>query len=1382
MVQNKLRLIKFSYVFIIFSFIQAVNVTFKPHIITQPDGETIKCFVSGDEYFNWTHDENGYTLIQSQNDGFFYYGVMDGDEVAPSEFLVGSVTPDDAGLTPWAILSKDAYLERRRVFWENTDRDVRDAPTHGTINNLNIYIRFSDQSEFFAPRSQHDQLFNDPDGPSLLHYFEEVSYDTLHVHTQHYPECDFSTNLSYQDEHPRSYYMPYNASTNPNGYTDDQRAYREQTLLRDAIESIANEVPASLIIDSNDDGYVDNITFLVRGSPTAWATLLWPHRWSLYYYNVYINGKLVSDYNFNLEEGGYFTVGTLCHEFFHTLGAPDLYHYDAPGAPTAVGGWDVMDGSADPPQYMSAFMKYKYGDWIEEMPVITSSGTYELNPLQSSTNNVFKINSPNSSTEYFVVEYRKKEGIYESQTPGNDSGLLVYRINTTVGNGNADGPPDEIYLYRVGGTLTDNGSFPLAPFNQSSGRTEINDNTNPSSFLTGGDPGGLNIIDVSDPGLTIQFSYMNMLLVVEWLDIVGDTDEDGIINPGEEFFSIISIENSSNEIQILNVVVTVSSDDNIILPDSQMDFGDIPAGELEAQDLLIGIPLEHPLGVVTIDLLITGSFFEDGVFTSYSDEVSLSFEVSLDQSGWPIETINQVESSPAVLDIDGDGMTEVIYGEYGGLLHMVDEMGNEQQGFPVDLDNDIWGSPAVADLEGDGDMEIVIGSKDKHLLIINPDGSIQADYNAQQYIMATPALGDIDGDGELEAVFGGYSSPGKLFAVNPDGSAVSGFPIELGEKIQRGVALADFNGNGLPDIVVGTDGEMIHVIYDDGTEAPGFPFEADNDFRTAPSVIDVNGEKVIVAGNRDDNFYGINSDGSLRFVVETGADVSTSAGFGPTPSGVGIFFGSDDGYVYGVNLNGNALSGWPQYLEDDVICSPVVVDLDGDGEVEIVTAVDGTELAAFHLDGSFFHHFPIHYGDFPFKGSPAVVDMDSDGDLEIMIGTARSIVNVDVKEPSGSAGYWNMYRGDLKRTGYYEATLTGDVTVDVSHMSDWNLMGLPVGLDNTELMSVYPDAIEGTLFSFTDSYVQQDELVAGTGYWLRFEQAGTNSLTGTPITELTLSLQSDWNLISGLSTSMNVTDINDPEGIIIPGTVFGFGESYELADVLEPGKAYWLRTTASGEVSLGGSPGSRVKETSQLQANTIEVKGMTLYFGTEVSDKLNYSLPPKPPEGMFDIRFSDNSRVCSDDCEIEVRHSSESIEIDCRVIDDEEWELIDEWGNVTPCSGIQQINTESQRFILQKKSGMVPLTYSVTPAHPNPFNPETMIQFTLPEVTSLTVTVHDILGRQVTELMQGELEPGHHSLKWNGTDDHRNSVSAGVYFLHINSADYTDFIKLILLK
>ena len=102
------------YIYIVLFMVSSVYAAYLrdiPTTLYQPDGGAIECFVTGDEYFNWAHDENGFTLIQSQDDGFFYYGIKRGEAVVPSEFLVDSIIPADAGLTPWAIISQQAYLK-----------------------------------------------------------------------------------------------------------------------------------------------------------------------------------------------------------------------------------------------------------------------------------------------------------------------------------------------------------------------------------------------------------------------------------------------------------------------------------------------------------------------------------------------------------------------------------------------------------------------------------------------------------------------------------------------------------------------------------------------------------------------------------------------------------------------------------------------------------------------------------------------------------------------------------------------------------------------------------------------------------------------------------------------------------------------------------------------------------------------------------------------------------------------------------------------------------------------------------------------------------------------------------------------------------------------
>lgn len=474
-----------------------------PYTITQPNGKTINCFVSGDEFFNWLHDAEGYTIIQAAN-GYYYYAIQDGDLVKPSEYIANTVNPASVGMRKWTKISESEYYRRRDEMFKYKTKGKSasiKAPHAGTLNNLVIYIRFSDDAEYTTTRQVYDSKFNMLTGSSLYSYYKEVSYDNLNISSTHYPYCALTTNLSYQDSHPRNYFQPYNATTNPNGYLSSDKTNREHQLLADAINwiNMNSPVDVSLNIDGDGDNNIDNVCFIIKGNYGAWNDLLWAHRWSLFSQNAYINGKRVYDYTFQPETQ--VNVKTLCHEMFHALGAPDLYHYTNQGVISPVGNWDLMESGGG---HMLTYMKWKYSNhtWISNIPQITTSGTYTLKPITSATNNCYKIASPYSTNEYFMVEYRYNAGTFESGVPG--SGLIVYRIDTLV-NGNASGPPDGVYIYRPGGTTTVNGNINIANFTSVYSRTSINDTTNPKCFLQTGGIGGLNISNVTGIDSTISF-------------------------------------------------------------------------------------------------------------------------------------------------------------------------------------------------------------------------------------------------------------------------------------------------------------------------------------------------------------------------------------------------------------------------------------------------------------------------------------------------------------------------------------------------------------------------------------------------------------------------------------------------------------------------------------------------------------------------------------------------------------------------------------------------------------------------------------------------------------------------------------------------------------
>ncbi len=83
---------------------------------------------------------------------------------------------------------------------------------------------------------------------------------------------------------------------------------------------------------------------------------------------------------------------------------------------------------------------------------------------------------------------------------------------------------------------------------------------------------------------------------------------------------------------------------------------------------------------------------------------------------------------------------------------------------------------------------------------------------------------------------------------------------------------------------------------------------------------------------------------------------------------------------------------------------------------------------------------------------------------------------------------------------------------------------------------------------------------------------------------------------------------------------------------------------------------------------------------------------------------------------------------------------------------------------------------------PNPFNPETVIKFTLPHDSHVSLNVYNILGQVVNTLVDEALPAGNHSVIWDGKNEQGRDVASGVYFYRIKAGDFESIQKMTLLR
>jgi hypothetical protein len=138
----------------------------------------------------------------------------------------------------------------------------------------------------------------------------------------------------------------------------------------------------------------------------------------------------------------------------------------------------------------------------------------------------------------------------------------------------------------------------------------------------------------------------------------------------------------------------------------------------------------------------------------------------------------------------------------------------------------------------------------------------------------------------------------------------------------------------------------------------------------------------------------------------------------------------------------------------------------------------------------------------------------------------------------------------------------------VSVNAGWNLLSLPAIVPDNRFTVIFPAGTTSRAFSYAGSYLQNDTLSSGAGYWIRFGGARSIEVAGLPVVSQTVRVVSGWNLIGSVSDTVLTSSIVSEPPSIITGRFFLYNGAYQTTDSLVPWHGYWVRTRQPGSLII----------------------------------------------------------------------------------------------------------------------------------------------------------------------------------------------------------------------
>ncbi len=369
--------------------------------------------------------------------------------------------------------------------------------------------------------------------------------------------------------------------------------------------------------------------------------------------------------------------------------------------------------------------------------------------------------------------------------------------------------------------------------------------------------------------------------------------------------------------------------------------------------------------------------------------------------------------------------------------------------------------------------------------------------------------------------------------------------------------------------------------------------------------------------------------------------------------------------------------------------------------------------------------------------------------------------------------------------------------LSVNVTNGWNMVAIP-GLNspdqNVDTWWAFRDP-GASVFKYAGGYQAITDATPGLGYWMKHSGIRTYN-TGDEwpaggiqiVAHNPLAGATGWNMIGGYELSVTAANVTTNPPGLQSGPIYKYSGGYQVATTIDPGYGYWMKLSGAGQIIIPETLAKGEEPVEYFPENwgkiiLTDATGInyTLYAVKGEVNLDNYELPPAPMAGMFDIRYS-SGRIAED-----INSSLKTIDMSGVTypltvrVEGMDMRLMDETGktvNVNLKSGEDVVISDATIQKLMVSGELVPAAYALEQNYPNPFNPSTVIEFSLPEnVGNVKLSIYNMLGERVAELVNTALVAGKYSYTWNA-----RNVATGMYIYELRTDNFVSVKKMLLLK